>query len=195
MTRVSSSRSNGSSLSLTSHMSHMDVGGNAPGLRTVPQESSALRGTDPCLLLDSHASADSTQLYWPDCSMDMGMDADSAYFALENTNSLQHVIPAQIHLGSGAQALDNSSPSSWDQFSNTLSRTPSPVKAEDPYVPLLSPDTSPELPCQSPWYVRNEHYEFGRRPLIVLLCLVSQAARKGKSLFFQGTCQGPRSPG
>ena len=161
MSRANSSRSNGSSLSLTSHMSHMDVRGNVTAFHPGSQASGTVSGMDSCLLLDSaDANGDASQFGWSGYSLDMGMNADSASFPLGDLSPLQHVVPAQMQLSPDSHVPDNSSPSSWDQFSNSISRTPSPATLDDPWLNApLSPDTSPEMSSQSPRYVDDATLE------------------------------------
>ncbi|KAK7414905.1 hypothetical protein QQX98_006326 [Neonectria punicea] len=140
MSRVSSSRSSGSSLSQTSRMSNLDVTGNASAFRNGSQ-AGAMAGIDTSLFLDSEP-------YWSaGYTLDMGMSADVA-FALPNASPL-HVVPAQMQLGPDV-SLSGNSPPSWDCFSSSISRSSSPATVDDVWPITQSPNSSPEIQCQSP---------------------------------------------
>ncbi|RFU75176.1 hypothetical protein TARUN_7076 [Trichoderma arundinaceum] len=151
MSRASSSRSNGSAVSPT-QMSNMSiVRGNAQAFRNGPQSTGSMAGMDSCLLLDSDAHGVSPHMYWPDYALEMNLGADGVPFPVPNVNPL-HVVPSQMHLANDA-VPDTSSPSTWDCFSSSISRTSSPATIDDAWQPApFSPDSSPEL-CRSPRYV------------------------------------------
>lgn len=151
MSRASSSRSNGSSLSQRSQMSNLDIRGNASAFRTGSQAASSMVGMDPCLLLDPETAAMPPHMYWPDYAVDIGLSADHA-FAIP---APLHVVPAQMQLGPDAGVADNSSPGSWDAFSSSISRTSSPASDEAWLSAPLSPHSSPDIQCQSPRYVHD----------------------------------------
>ncbi|KAJ4268732.1 hypothetical protein NW762_002800 [Fusarium torreyae] len=150
MSRVSSSRSSGSSLSQSSHLSNMDFTGNASALQTGNQAGAAMHGIDSCLL-DPTDGIDgfSTQMYWPGYSLDGSLNGD-ATFPIPATSPL-HVVPSHMQLG--PDSLENSPPSSWDCFSSSISRSSSPNTIEDLWFPTQSPNSSPQIQCQSPRYV------------------------------------------
>ncbi|KAI5465520.1 hypothetical protein BGZ63DRAFT_348081 [Mariannaea sp. PMI_226] len=139
MSRASSSRSSGSSLSQTSHLS-MDVTGNAYTFRNGPQDGS-VSGLDSCLLLDPDN--------WPTYSLNMDLNATDATFALPDASQFS-VVPSQTQLGPDVN-LASHSPGSWDCFSSSISRFSSPATNIDDVWPISqSPNSSPEIPCQSP---------------------------------------------
>lgn len=137
-------------------MSHMDVRGSTSVLSNGSQTVDAISGLDPCLLLESDSNGDASQICWSTYSLDIGMTADPTSFSImDDLNSL-HVVPTEIQLGPDVHLAGSMSPSSWDQFSSSISRTPSPTLA-DPWMSApLSPQTSPEISCSSPRYVANE---------------------------------------
>ncbi|KAF4981093.1 hypothetical protein FDECE_17755 [Fusarium decemcellulare] len=147
MSRVSSSRSSGSSLSQSSHLSNMDFTGNASALQTGTQTGAAMAGMDTCLL-DSDADGISPQMYWPPYSLDLNGDAT---FSLPDASPL-HVVPAHMQLGPDVSLAENSPPSPWDCFSSSISRSSSPNTIEDIWF-TQSPNSSPQIQCQSPRYV------------------------------------------
>ncbi|PHH86834.1 hypothetical protein CDD83_9693 [Cordyceps sp. RAO-2017] len=114
------------------------------------QPSGAMAGMDSCLLLDADTSA-VPQIYWSDYNLDMSLNAEnSGVFPLTEAGPL-HVVPAHMHLGTESGLLDNSSPSSWDCFSSSISRTSSPATIDDTWLSApLSPHSSPDIKCQSP---------------------------------------------
>ncbi|KAL7798262.1 hypothetical protein V8C37DRAFT_369289 [Trichoderma ceciliae] len=148
MSRASSSRSHGSVVSPT-QMSNMSVRGNAQAFRSGPQSTGSMAGMNSCLLLDSDAHGASSHMYWSDyASYEMNLGADGVAFPIPNVNPL-HVVPSQMHLANDA-VPDASSPSNWDCFSSSISRTSSPDTIDDGWQPApFSPDSSPEL-CRSP---------------------------------------------
>ncbi|EQL03065.1 zinc finger domain-containing protein [Ophiocordyceps sinensis CO18] len=151
MSRANSSRSSGSCMSQSSsHLSSMDSTGNASALRNGPQPAGSIAGMDSCLLLDADAAA-VPHIYWSDYNLDMNLNVENnGVFALTEAGPL-HVVPAQMHLGTEAGLPDNSSPSSWDCFSSSISRTSSPATIDDTWLSApLSPHSSPDLKCQSP---------------------------------------------
>lgn len=153
MSRVSSSRSIGSSMSQASHMSNMSARGNA-SFHNGPQTTGSLAGLDSCLLLDADANAVTSQMYWPDYTLDMGLNTDGVGYQVPDVNPL-HVVPAQMHLGQDGLP-ETSSPSTWDCFSSSISRTSSPATIDDSWTMApLSPDSSPDLSGQSPRYVNH----------------------------------------
>ncbi|KAJ3515791.1 hypothetical protein NM208_g14927 [Fusarium decemcellulare] len=149
MSRVSSSRSSGSSLSQSSHLSNMDFTGNASALQTGTQTGAAMAGMDTCLL-DSDADGISPQMYWPPYSLDLNGDAT---FSLPDASPL-HVVPAHMQLGPDVSLAENSPPSPWDCFSSSISRSSSPNTIEDIWF-TQSPNSSPQIQCQSPSLDRN----------------------------------------
>ncbi|KAH7328596.1 hypothetical protein B0I35DRAFT_473282 [Stachybotrys elegans] len=153
MSRANSARSSGSSLSQSSHMSNMDVRGNASTFRNGPQATQSIVGIDTCLVLESDANATASQMYWPGYPLDLSLNTDSATFAMPELSPL-HVVPAQMQLGPDASLPDTSSPGSWECFSSSISRTSSPATIDDAWLSgPLSPHSSPEIQCQSPRYV------------------------------------------
>ncbi|KAH6606777.1 hypothetical protein Trco_005930 [Trichoderma cornu-damae] len=146
MSRASSSRSNGSAVSPT-QMSNMSVRGNAQAFRSGPQSTGSMAGMDSCLLLDSDAHGVPSHMYWPDYALELNLGADGVAFPVPSVNPL-HVVPSQMHLANDA-VPDTSSPSTWDCFSSSISRTSSPATIDDAWQPPFSPDSSPEL-CRSP---------------------------------------------
>ncbi|KAL7941590.1 hypothetical protein V8C42DRAFT_334159 [Trichoderma barbatum] len=158
MSRASSSRSHGSAVSPT-QMSNMSVRGNAQVFRSGPQSTGSMAGMDSCLLLDSDAHGVSSHMYWHDYALEMNLGADGVAFPVPNVNPL-HVVPSQMHLANDA-VPDTSSPSTWDCFSSSISRTSSPATIDDAWQPApFSPETSPET-CQSPrdrkFHMMTEH--------------------------------------
>ncbi|KAK7428541.1 hypothetical protein QQZ08_004979 [Neonectria magnoliae] len=152
MSRVSSSRSSGSSLSQTSRMSNLDVTGNASAFRNGSQ-AGAMAGIDTSLFLDSEP-------YWSaGYTLDMGLNTDVA-FALPNASPL-HVVPSQMQLGPDV-SLSGNSPPSWDCFSSSISRSSSPATVDDVWPITQSPNSSPEIQCQSPRYVSPSFSEHAR---------------------------------
>ncbi|CZR40158.1 uncharacterized protein FPRO_05058 [Fusarium proliferatum ET1] len=149
MSRVSSSRSSGSSLSQSSHLSNMDFTGNASALQTGTQTGATLHGIDTCLL--DPTDGITNQMYWPGYSLDGGLNGD-ATFSLPDANPL-HVVPSHMQLGPDVSLVENSPPSPWDCFSSSISRSSSPNTIEDLWFPNQSPNSSPEIQCQSPRYV------------------------------------------
>ncbi|KAH7170268.1 hypothetical protein EDB81DRAFT_158405 [Dactylonectria macrodidyma] len=141
MSRVSSSRSSGSSLSQASHMSNLDVTGNASAFRNGSQ-AGTMAGIESCLLLDT------SDTYWTGYPLDMGLNADVA-FPLAVTSPL-HVAPALMTIGPELSLPGNSPPSSWDCFSSSISRSSSPATIDDVWPIAPSPNSSPEILCQSP---------------------------------------------
>lgn len=140
MSRVSSNRSSGSSLSQASHMSNLDVTGNASAFRNGSQ-AGAMAGIESCLLLD-------TEPYWSGYSLDLGMPTGAA-FPLTDASPL-HVVPAHMQLGPDVSLTGHSPPSSWDCFSSSISRSSSPATIDDMWPIAPSPNSSPEIKCQSP---------------------------------------------
>ncbi|KAG7436173.1 hypothetical protein Forpi1262_v003286 [Fusarium oxysporum f. sp. raphani] len=151
MSRVSSSRSSGSSLSQSSHLSNMDFTGNASALQTGTQAGATLHGIDTCLL--DPTDGITNQMYWPGYSLDGGLNGD-ATFSLPDANPL-HVVPSHMQLGPDVSLVENSPPSPWDCFSSSISRSSSPNTIEDLWFPNQSPNSSPEIQCQSPSLDRN----------------------------------------
>ncbi|KAF7544718.1 hypothetical protein G7Z17_g9743 [Cylindrodendrum hubeiense] len=100
-----------------------------------------MAGIESCLLLD-------TESYWPGYSLDMGLNADAA-FPLADASPL-HVVPAHMQLGPDVSLTGNSPPSSWDCFSSSISRSSSPATIDDMWPIAPSPNSSPEIQCQSP---------------------------------------------
>lgn len=161
MSRVSSSRSSGSSLSQSTHMSsNMNFSGNAAALRTGSQTGAAtMVGIDACLL-DPEADNLSNQMYWPGYPLDVGLNGD-ATFSLSDASPL-HVVPAHMQLGPDVGLLENAPPSPWDCFSSSISRSSSPHTIEDLWLPAhQSPNSSPEIHCPSPRYVLLHRSETG----------------------------------
>jgi hypothetical protein len=153
MSRANSTRSSGSSLSQSSHMSNMDARGNASAFRNGSQAPPSMVGMDSCLLLDSDAGAVASQVYWPSYPVDMSIGADGTFVDLSAVSPL-HVVPAHMQLGPDVGLPDNSSPGSWECFSSSISRTSSPATIDEAWLSApLSPHSSPEIQCQSPRYV------------------------------------------
>ncbi|XEU97066.1 hypothetical protein FSHL1_002352 [Fusarium sambucinum] len=150
MSRVSSSRSSGSSLSQSSHLSNMDFTGNASALQTGTQTGS-IHGLDTCIL--DPVDGMSTQMYWPGYSLDAALNGD-ATFSLPDSSPL-HVVPSHMQLGPDVSLAENSPPSPWDCFSSSISRSSSPNTIEDLWFPNQSPNSSPQIQCQSPSLDRN----------------------------------------
>lgn len=150
MSRASSSRSSASSMSQSSHLSGLDSTGNPSAFRNGSQPAGSMAGMDSCLLLDSDSST-VPHIYWSDYSLDMNINArGNGVFPLPEADPL-HVVPAYMHLGTEAGLPDNSSPSSWDCFSSSISRTSSPATIDDTWLSApLSPHSSPDIKCQSP---------------------------------------------
>ncbi|KOS19388.1 Metal regulatory transcription factor 1 [Escovopsis weberi] len=148
MSRASSSRSNGSAIS-HAHMPSMGGvrGGGAPVFRNGSQAAGPMAGMDSCLLLDS-AHVVTPHMYWPEYTLDMGLHAEGVAFPSPVINPL-HVVPAQMHLGQDS-VPETPSPSTWDCFSSSISRTSSPATIDENWPPApLSPASSPDL-CPSP---------------------------------------------
>lgn len=147
MSRVDSSRSNGSMLSHASHLS----GNASAAFRNGSQATGAMNGVDSCLLLDADATA---LQYWPGYHLGAGLDVDSATFPGAEPNHL-HVVPSQTQFG--PDMADHASPSSWVSFPGSITRTSSPTTVDEqwlqPQGPLSPPNSSPEIACQSPTYV------------------------------------------
>ncbi|KAH6897231.1 hypothetical protein B0T10DRAFT_526402 [Thelonectria olida] len=138
MSRVSSSRSSGSSLSQASQLS-MDVTGNVYAFRNGSQAGS-ITGMDSCLLLDSETN-------WPTYGLDMGLNADTT-FSLPDASPFS-IVPSQTQLGPDVGVITHS-PGSWD-FSSSISQASSPATTTDDLWRISqSPNSSPEIPCQSP---------------------------------------------
>lgn len=152
MSRADSSRSCGSSLSQSSQLSR----GNVSAFRNVPQSVATvgtMAGMDSCLLVAADANAVSSQMYWPELSLDMNMATAGGAFAVTDASPM-HMVPAHMHLGPESVLPDNSSPGSWDCFSSSISRTSSPATIDDVWLPTaLSPNSSPEIVGDSPRYV------------------------------------------
>lgn len=130
MSRVNSARS---------QLSNLDVRGNASAFRNGSQATSTMVGAGPCLL-----EPEVSPVYWQSYGLDAGLHA-------EQFPSL--VAPSQMQFGPDASIPDNSSTGSWDCFSSSISRTSSPATVEDGWIVAqlpLSPQSSPEMPCQSP---------------------------------------------
>ncbi|RDA92845.1 hypothetical protein CP533_2882 [Ophiocordyceps camponoti-saundersi (nom. inval.)] len=146
MSRVNSSRSS-SSLS-PSHLQQANLE-NATTMRNGPQPTGSMSGIDSYLMLDSDATV-VPQAYWPDYSFDMTLSAETnGMYPLASAGPL-HVVPSHMHLGTEPGMLDNSSPSSWDCFSSSISRTSSPATIDDTWLSApMSPHSSPDLKCQS----------------------------------------------
>lgn len=142
--------------------SHMGDSGNVSALRTRPEPVGSIAEMDSCLLLDFDA-ASVPHIYWPEYSLDMNLSAETTgVFALAEAGPL-HVVPAQMHIGAEAGMPDNSSPSSWDCFSSSISRTSSPATIDDTWLSApLSSHSSPDIKRQSPRYV--EWQQSGREP-------------------------------
>ena len=156
MSRVSSSRSSGSSLSQVSHLSSMDLTGNASTYGHGSQAGSALGGIDTTLFLDSDSDAITSQMYWPGYSLDVALNTD-ATFSIPEASPI-HVVPANMQLGPDVN-LAETSPGSWDCFSSSISRSSSPATIDELWLQTQSPNSSPELQCQSPRYVLHNHRE------------------------------------
>lgn len=143
MTRVDSNRSNGSMLSHASHLS----GNGSAAFRNGPQNAGSLNGVDTCLLADATAPQ-----FWQDYNLSPSLDMDNAAFLSAETNNL-HVVPSQTQFG--PDMADHTSPSSW--VLGSISRTSSPTTVDEAWLqahgPLSPPNSSPEIPCQSPSYV------------------------------------------
>lgn len=160
MTRLDSSRSNGSSLSQTSQMSNMDMRGNASAFRTGAQATDTMVGVDSCLLMDADAAA-LPQVFWPGYQLGDGLESDQTSFPVSETSPL-HVVPSQMQYGPDSATLqDNASPCSWASFPAYGSRTSSPVTVDDAGLhtqqTISPPNSSPEIPCMSPRYVAFCH--------------------------------------
>lgn len=154
MSRVGSSRSNGSSLSQVSHLSSMDLSGNASTFGHGSHAGSALGGIDTTLFLDPDSDAMASQMYWPGYSLDVALNTD-ATFSIPEASPI-HVVPAHMQLGPDAH-LSETSPGSWDCFSSSISRSSSPATVDELWLATQSPNSSPELACQSPRYVLHNH--------------------------------------
>jgi hypothetical protein len=130
----------------------MDARGNAAAaFRNGSQASQSMVGVE-CLLLDPEQNALQNSLYWPTYNLGSGLDVDNGAFSIPE-NSPLHVVPSQMQFGPDASMPENSSPGSWVSFSSPISRTSSPATIDDPWFQAthgLSPNSSPEIPCQSP---------------------------------------------
>ncbi|CAJ0553466.1 Ff.00g119780.m01.CDS01 [Fusarium sp. VM40] len=153
MSRVSSSRSSGSSLSQSSHLSNMDFTGNASALQTGNQAGATMHGIDTCLL--DPIDGIENQMYWPGYSFDGGLNGD-ATFSLPGASPL-HVVPSHMQHGPDVSLAENSPPSPWDCFSSSISRSSSPNTIEDLWFPNQSPNSSPQIQCQSPSKFVDSH--------------------------------------
>lgn len=150
MSRVNSCRSTGSSLSRTSHPSNLGMRGNVNAFRNGSQASETMVGVD-CNFLDAEGNALQNTMYWSEFGLNAGLDNDNT-FTMPEVGPL-HVVPSQMQFGPDASLPDNSSPGSWVSFSSSISRTSSPVTIDEPWLQgprVLSPNSSPELACQSP---------------------------------------------
>lgn len=143
MSRADSSRSCGSSLSQSSQMSrgHASAFRNMPHARTAAM-TGTMAGMDSCLLVTADAHAVPSQMYWPELSLDMTMAAPGASFAVADSSSPMHMVPAHMHLGPESVLPDNSSPGSWDCFSSSISRTSSPATVDDVWLPSATSPNS-----------------------------------------------------
>jgi hypothetical protein len=149
MSRIDSSRSNGSSLSQSSQMSSMDMRGNVSAFRNGSRATGTLVGADSCLLLEDAAAL--PQVYWSGYPLNAGLDAVNGTFSVHDVSPM-HVVPSQTQFGPDA-IPDNASPSSWG-FPGSISRTSSPATIDEAWLqsqrPLSPPNSSPEIACQSP---------------------------------------------
>ena len=147
-----------SSKSQTSHLSRVDMRGNISAFRNGPHTTNSMVGLDSCLLLDADATATTSNLYWNHYPMSMPpLNTEAVSFHLSTDISSLHVVPAQMQLGPDASLADNSSPSSWDCFSSSISRTSSPATTDETWISgPHSPNSSPELQGQSPRYVESK---------------------------------------
>lgn len=155
MSRVSSSRSSGSSLSQVSQLS-MDVTGNVYAFRNGSQAGS-ISGMDSCLLLDPETN-------WPTYPLEFsGLNAD-ATFSLPDPSPFS-IVPSQTQLGPDISVVGHSPPGSWDCFSSSMSQASSPATNTDDLWPITqSPNSSPEISCQqSPRYVSPPLYTEGSK--------------------------------
>ena len=152
MSRGTSNKSTGSLLSQTANMRNVDVRGNAASFQIEPQTAGPL-GMDPCLILDAEAHS-SSSMFWNNCPVDLGLDQDPTGYSMTSNLSPLHIVPSQMQLGGDISLGDNSTPGSWDCFSSSISRTSSPATVDDAFFSgPLSPNSSPEIPGQSPAYV------------------------------------------
>lgn len=150
MSRVNSCRSNGSSLSRSSQLSNMDMRGNA-AFRNGSQASQTMVGAD-CLVENDAAALQQNSVYWSGYSLNTGLSADCTAFSISDASPL-HVVPSQMQFGPDTGLPENSSPGSWASFSSSISRTSSPATMDDAWFQNthgLTPNSSPEIPCQSP---------------------------------------------
>lgn len=158
MSRVDSSRSTGSMLSHSSHPSNMDVAGNGSAFRHGSQVAPGnIVGADPYLMMESEAST-LAQGYWPAYHLPSGLDMDNAPFPVAEAAPM-HVVPSQMQFGPDTTLADHTSPTSWQNFPAPGTRTSSPATIDDtwlhPQGPISPPNSSPEIPCQSPRYVSH----------------------------------------
>lgn len=141
MSRMDSSRSSGSALSISSQLSHAHSTGNTSAFRHGSQTDGSLPGMNP-VLLDGTAAVP-PQMYWSDYSLELNHLGLDGTYSVTDVNPLQVVSNSHMPLGSDM----NDSPLSWE-FS---SRTSSPSTMDETVFALpLSPHSSPELACQSP---------------------------------------------
>lgn len=153
MSRADSSRSCGSSLSQSSQLSR----GNVSAFRNVSHAgvtAGTMAGMDSCLLVAADANTVNSQMYWSELGgIGMNMATAGGAFAVTDTTPM-HMVPAHMHLGPESVLPDNSSPSSWDCFSSSISRTSSPATIDEVWLPsALSPNSSPEIVGETPRYV------------------------------------------
>ncbi|ODA80084.1 hypothetical protein RJ55_03042 [Drechmeria coniospora] len=147
MSRANSSRSSTTVISQNSHMSAAD---DAAAFQNGSHSTPPMAGMDSCLLLVADAGGPN-HLYWPDYSIDVGLNANhQGVYHLPGADPL-HMAPAHMHLGPEVGLPDASSPSSWDCFSSSISRTSSPATIDETWMPApLSSRSSPDIKCQSP---------------------------------------------
>ncbi|SPJ73592.1 uncharacterized protein FTOL_03322 [Fusarium torulosum] len=124
----------------------MDFTGNASVLQTGNQTGATMHGIDTCLL--DPIDGIENQMYWPGYSFDGGLNGD-ATFSLPGASPL-HVVPSHMQHGPDVSLAENSPPSPWDCFSSSISRSSSPNTIEDLWFPNQSPNSSPQIQCQSP---------------------------------------------
>ncbi|KAJ6446619.1 zinc finger domain-containing protein [Purpureocillium lavendulum] len=151
MARADSSRSIASAMSQSSRLSTMDSTGSVAAFRTGTHAATPMAGMDSCLLLDADSGSVPPQMYWADYNLDMSLHAENqGVYPLTDAGPL-HVVPAHMHIGAESGVPDNSSPSSWDCFSSSISRTSSPATVDETWISgPMSPHSSPDIKCQSP---------------------------------------------
>lgn len=128
----------------------MDMRGNA-AFRNGSQASQTMVAADCIIDPDTSAIQQQNPVYWSGYQLNTGLNVDCTPYPFADASPL-HIVPSQIQFGPDASIPEQSSPGSWASFSSSISRTSSPA-TDDAWLHGpngLTPNSSPELPCQSP---------------------------------------------